>query len=139
MAITHKTCSKCKVTKKAEEFNRASGGKYLRPECKPCEKELARVRREIRESAPPVPEDYVCPICEENEEQVRGKGGEKSGAWCCDHDHETNTFRGWLCHQCNRTIGSLKDDIARLYRAIKYLEDHIKRLEELKNSINKPG
>lgn len=38
-----------------------------------------------------------------------------------DHCHVTNTFRGWLCGNCNSGIGKLGDDEQGLRRAIKYL------------------
>ena len=38
-----------------------------------------------------------------------------------DHDHTTDTFRGWLCKQCNVGIGQLGDDLEGVMRAVKYL------------------
>lgn len=38
-----------------------------------------------------------------------------------DHDHRSNTFRGWLCRLCNTGIGKLGDDILGLENAIAYL------------------
>lgn len=39
-----------------------------------------------------------------------------------DHCHFTTTPRGVLCHSCNTGIGSLRDDVALLRKAIAYLE-----------------
>jgi hypothetical protein len=39
-----------------------------------------------------------------------------------DHDHTTLAIRGLLCGGCNRGIGSLRDSIELLKRAIAYLE-----------------
>ena len=121
--MTDKTCAKCGQTKLFSEFCKASGGNYRRSECRSCEKELAKVRKLIKETAPAVPANYACPICNRNEEQVRGRGGKKSGTWCMDHDHITNKFRGWLCHQCNRALGGMNDSTERLKLAIEYLEN----------------
>ena len=41
-------------------------------------------------------------------------------------------FRGWLCHDCNRGIGNLGEDIARLQRSIEYLSDAKKHQETSK-------
>lgn len=116
-----KVCRICDQDLPLGSFCKASGGNYLRSECRACEKELGRVRKLIKETAPPVPVNHACPICKRTEEQVRGRGGKKSGTWCCDHDHDTNQFRGWLCHDCNRAIGNFNDDIDRLKTAIDYL------------------
>ena len=117
-----KNCSKCKKNLPMEQFSKASGGKYRRSECRTCEKELGKIRKLIKETAPAVPKDYVCPICNRSEQEVKDRGGKKSGAWCCDHDHITNTFRGWLCHQCNRALGGMNDSVPQLEAAIKYLK-----------------
>jgi hypothetical protein len=39
-----------------------------------------------------------------------------------DHDHKTGKVRGLLCANCNFGIGSLKDDVEILKKAILYLE-----------------
>lgn len=63
----------------------------------------------------------VCAICD-------SKGTEtKSGhryALAVDHCHITGSVRGLLCQDCNSGIGSLKDDIALLERAIDYLREY---------------
>lgn len=38
-----------------------------------------------------------------------------------DHCHDTGKVRGLLCHNCNRALGLLKDDVVALCRAIQYL------------------
>ena len=39
-----------------------------------------------------------------------------------DHDHQTGEFRGWLCHNCNLTLGNSLDDPVRLRLLADYLE-----------------
>lgn len=40
---------------------------------------------------------------------------------CVDHNHTTGVVRGILCNPCNKALGFLKDDPARLAAAIEYL------------------
>ena len=40
---------------------------------------------------------------------------------CVDHDHQTGNFRGWLCRECNLTLGHAQDSLDRLQSLIKYL------------------
>lgn len=119
-----KRCSKCLQDLPLHKFSMASGGNYTRSECKDCEKELNKIRSKIRKTVAAPADDYSCPICERTIDQIKGKGGKQSGAWCCDHDHKHNTFRGWLCHDCNRSLGIMDDNVERLQRAIKYLESN---------------
>lgn len=52
-------------------------------------------------------------------------GTKDSGArsFHVDHCHDTGKIRGLLCGNCNSGIGSLRDDIGLLKRAIEYLEN----------------
>ena len=40
-----------------------------------------------------------------DQKDVKGTGNTRNGSWVLDHDHEQETFRGWLCHKCNRALG----------------------------------
>ena len=39
-----------------------------------------------------------------------------------DHCHKTHKVRGLLCHNCNRALGLLQDDILTIKNAAEYLE-----------------
>ena len=115
-----KTCSKCKLELDDLDFSPSSGGKYLRPECKSCAKKLAKRREELKKEFGYPVSDYTCPICLKNEKELKGTGGNAS-IWVVDHNHDTDDFRGHLCHNCNRGLGVFQDNIDRLERAINYL------------------
>jgi hypothetical protein len=115
-----KTCSKCKLVLDNSRFSPSSGGKYLRPECRQCAKKLAKRREELKKEFGYPVNDYICPICLKNKDELKGTGGNAS-IWVVDHNHDTDKFRGHICHNCNRGLGVFQDDIERLERAIKYL------------------
>lgn len=55
-----------------------------------------------------------CKICGAHESEFTKK-------LAVDHCHETGKIRGILCHNCNKSLGSFKDSIEILQRAIDYL------------------
>jgi hypothetical protein len=116
-----KTCNKCNLTLHVSSFSSHSGANYLRPECRKCNAELSKVRNSLRSSTTPPADDHVCPICLLDAKQTAGKGNKRNGSWVLDHSHTTDTARGWLCHRCNRAIGSFGDDVDIMKRAIRYL------------------
>lgn len=62
----------------------------------------------------------VCAICGEEGFLIGKKGHHEKLA--IDHNHTNDNIRGLLCHNCNRALGLLKDDIKLLRWAINYLE-----------------
>ena len=123
-----KVCSKCNQYLPLSSFSMHSGGNYLRPECKNCNNELQKIRNKLREEYGMPEEGYVCPICQGSEDKVKGKGNTKNGSWVLDHCHDTESFRGWLCHKCNRALGGFDDDVEILNRAKEYLEKHLLKI-----------
>ena len=61
-----------------------------------------------------VAQEGCCAIC--RTDKMGGKG-----VFHVDHEHTTLTVRGLLCTSCNTGIGSLKESVAILQRAIDYL------------------
>jgi len=120
-----KVCNKCANALPLSHFGPANGGVYLRPECRACLNYGVKIRKGLREEHGMPPAGYQCPLCLCSEEEAQGKGGFKSSAWALDHDHDTDTFRGWLCHSCNRALGVFNDDVPRLRRAIKYIKGEL--------------
>lgn len=132
-----KSCCRCNQVKDYSEFYKdrvnKDGYSYT---CKVCRKEYEKeysktdkYRQKIRkarwkeQSIDITYEQYLqmfleqkgaCAICGSVKNQF-DKG------MCVDHNHTNGKVRGLLCTDCNRGIGSLKDDIELLKKAIEYL------------------
>lgn len=117
-----KKCSKCLKTLDHSLFSPASGGKYLRPECRECGAKLAQERLALRKQYGYPEAGHTCPICLKSEEELKGTGG-RASVWVVDHNHDTGAFRGHICHNCNRGLGVFQDDLDRIARAMQYLKD----------------
>lgn len=117
---TMKTCSKCKETKSLDDYSPSGGGTYKRSECRKCSNKLSKERKALRKEFGLPSAGYACPICQRVESEVATDGG-NAGAWVVDHNHADGSFRGWLCHKCNRGLGAFEDQTERLIRAIHYL------------------
>jgi len=125
MENQEKRCIKCAEIKNIEDFPIMVKHATVRPKrranCKECDKKLAKQRRDLKKTYGEVPEGYRCPVCLRGEAELREKTEQKS-LWALDHDHDTGAARGWLCHPCNRAIGTLGDNISNLARAILHLK-----------------
>lgn len=119
--MTEKICNKCKELKPLSEYSFHSASNYKRPECKSCNNKLSRDRKALKKISPPIPADHKCPICEKQEEELKGRGGQNRPAFVLDHNHDSVNFRGYLCHSCNRGLGTFHS-VSLLASAIKYLE-----------------
>lgn len=118
-----KTCNGCKKSLPLSCYSKSNGAKYPRSKCRECEAALSKIRTQLRKEVGSPPAGYECPVCQRNEEELKGRGGKNRSAWCCDHSHVTNKFRGWLCHDCNKGLGFLGDSSEKCDRASKYLKE----------------
>ena len=39
-----------------------------------------------------------------------------------DHSHDTDEFRGWICRECNSSIGLMGESVEGVPKALTYLE-----------------
>lgn len=114
----NKKCRICSKIKKLKEFNKHKlhfDGYDSR--CRECQNGARKLLDEIKKNAPEKTD--ICQCCGQiptHQEGMRTKG------LVCDHDHETNQFRGWICRNCNHGIGKLGDNIEGLKQALRYLE-----------------
>lgn len=117
-----KVCRKCGIEKPIDSFSRRGEGKVKRRiniDCKECISKEAKVIRDLRKTAPPVPE--VCDCC--------GKvpTGPHRKALQLDHCHKTGQFRGWICDSCNVSISRAGDTLEGVQNLVRYLSNHYVR------------
>ncbi len=79
-------------------------------------------------------QDHRCKICgiHESKNAIDKNGTVRRLA--IDHDHNTGQIRGLLCSACNTALGSFKDSVDSLKRAILYLEGSKNSKQYMPNS-----
>jgi len=114
-----KVCTYCLIEQPIKNFQN-NQKYYNRPDsrCKSCKKETTNNTNKLKKIAPPKPE--FCDCCG------------KPKKLFLDHDHQTLEIRGWICNDCNTSLGKLGDDISGLKNALFYLERD-KTLYNLRN------
>jgi hypothetical protein len=122
--VQTKLCSMCKQQVPIWDFAKEGSKGYLRYECRPCAKKQGKLVAKIKKTAPIIPDYHKCPICLRTSDELVTYGKNKKSVWVADHDHETEEFRGWLCHKCNLGLGNLGDDLNRCMRAAEYLKNN---------------
>jgi len=141
---THASCGKCSTMKEHTAFHKCKTNKDgLSYWCKECSCRLSREHhaRRMREDKDYrtqkrsiyflhtygltlteyeqklVSQGNICTIC--------GTSLPSTGLLThLDHDHKTGKLRDFLCTNCNRGLGSFKDSITNLEKAIMYLKTH---------------
>jgi hypothetical protein len=109
--LTSRKCRICQQLKSLKDF-RENGRKIAKENrCKSCINSENKIRADLKKIAPPKPNKCEC--CNRITSKL-----------CLDHCHDTLQFRGWICHQCNRGIGQLGDNIAGLEMAMRYLRNN---------------
>lgn len=121
-------CNNCGIVQPANNFQHMQSGEIKR-KCRTCAREQSNLIKYLKSVHPYPDETYACPICTRSIDQIGRKGQRRLQNWVLDHCHDTETYRGWLCHHCNTGLGSFKDDIDRIRNAVSYLQKHKDTLE----------
>lgn len=147
VALRHKKCARCKVTKPYNEFYMRDGGRYVTSMCIDCSKEyyeenkdhIREMRRKQRLGLPLGTYNYLlgvygakCGICGTTEPVGTGSNNKQ---FSIDHDHRTGLVRGLLCTNCNVGIGMLQHRASLLKSAIEYLSREGHSVEEISSLI----
>ena len=126
------TCIKCDIEQPVTQFIAMKSGEIKRT-CKSCKNGHKSVIKKLRKENEYPSEDYCCPVCDRDLEELSKYGQIRMKTWVLDHCHETNTFRGWICHHCNTGLGAFSDETTRLANAMRYLDTHRAKLEKAEN------
>jgi hypothetical protein len=116
-------CLTCeRVLPTASFYTDARTPSGLRASCKDCTKRSTRtstlrLKYGLTEAAYAelvLDQDGVCAVC----------GEVPPRALVVDHCHRTGKVRALLCDACNKALGLMKDDSARLRMAARYVDYH---------------
>ena len=116
-------CKDCGVFQPISQFQVMQSGEIKR-KCRTCARDQASTVARLRKENPYPDEDYCCPICNRHMNEIAKHGQQKLQVWVLDHCHDTETFRGWVCFNCNTGLGGFKDNLTITENAVNYLRKH---------------
>tara|TARA_R110000824_G_scaffold334688_1_gene521275 strand:- start:300 stop:722 length:423 start_codon:yes stop_codon:yes gene_type:complete len=119
-------CNNCGFIWPKHYFQHLSSGEIKR-RCRNCKNEQKKLVRYLKNTNTYPDEKYRCPICDRSIEELGRKGQTMLLTWVLDHCHASETFRGWLCFNCNTGLGAFKDNINNVGKAYEYLDNHIQK------------
>ena len=121
-------CIKCNTQQPIDQFsamNYASDKPTeIKRTCRTCMRNQSNLVKKLKQQHPYPADDYKCPICDRDIEEIGKYNQPRLQNWVLDHCHDTGTFRGWLCHHCNVGLGGFKDSLTRLKKAVIYMTRH---------------
>ena len=114
-SVYHKLCVECgkmldSNTGYVNAKSQRTGKLYLNSACRPCHNHRTRVVAKLKLKHPRPPAGTPCECC-----------GRVSKLHL-DHSHATDAFRGWICRECNSSIGLMGDSTEGVRKALTYLE-----------------
>lgn len=129
-----KECTKCKVLKSLENYNKYVHKNCLKAVCKECETKRTQVwtennknRAERSRRNSYFKRKYGISL-DEYEDMAKSQDGKclicnevNKRNLAVDHCHKSGKVRGLLCLNCNTGLGQFKDDPELLEKAISYL------------------
>ena len=116
-------CNNCGIVQPVQNFQHMLAGEIKR-KCSTCKRNETNIVRHLKTIHTYPDENYLCPICNRDIEELGKKGQMRLQTWVLDHCHDTEVFRGWLCSNCNTGLGAFKDDLKRVTNACEYLNQH---------------
>jgi hypothetical protein len=125
-----KVCRDCQKRLSIFEFEKnqksIAGKISRRGSCRPCRSgkkpipSKARNEFEKQSPMPPIGKNFTCPICQKTIMR------QFKNDVVLDHSHQSGEIRGWICRQCNSSIGMLDENISVMERAILWVLGDLK-------------
>ena len=125
-----KVCRDCQQRLTIFEFEKnqksIAGKISRRGSCRNCRSSKkpipSRARNEFEKISPmpPIGKNFTCPICHKTIMR------QFKNDVVLDHSHESGEIRGWICRQCNSSIGMLDENISVMERAILWVLGDLK-------------
>tara|TARA_B100000035_G_scaffold290513_1_gene277670 strand:- start:245 stop:679 length:435 start_codon:yes stop_codon:yes gene_type:complete len=122
-------CNNCGERQPVDQFQHMQSGEIKR-KCRTCSRNQSRLVKELKTKHPYPDKNYCCPICTRTIDEIGSKGQKRLQNWVLDHCHDSETFRGWLCHHCNTALGAFSDSLDRVKKAVLYLKEHEEKMNE---------
>jgi len=119
-------CNNCGVVQPVQNFQHMLAGEIKR-KCRSCAREQSKLIKHLKTIHAYPDTNYTCPICDRSIHEVGRKGQKMLQSWVLDHCHTTETFRGWVCFNCNTGLGAFKDDVNKVGKAHEYLISHLQK------------
>ncbi len=134
-------CRTCKKIKPLKSFHVKTPLKnnagILDRRCNDCNTIKSREQTVRRNAMAKPPDDYRCPICRKNKEELSNHTivvdeftykklvRKFRKIWVVDHDHVTGEIRGIICNGCNIRNGQFEDNIDQMERAKQWLKGEL--------------
>lgn len=138
-------CCTCKAYKPLSEYHKDKTTRYgVSVSCKECSNDRSKTLHKNRMLSDPTyalnkknqyikhkwgmsREEYDARLLAQDGKCAVCKQEQPTAYWHLDHNHKTGALRDFLCSNCNRGIGHLKEDLTILNNAIEYLTKHAER------------
>ena len=111
------SCKQCEIKKKLNKYHEGGGKEEQKKRSFRALMRSYGISEEIYEQER-VKQNYKCLLCGTDEKD------QPHGRLYVDHCHETGKYRGLLCNLCNVALGSFKDNVEVIQKAIEYLNEN---------------
>ena len=111
------TCIECGIKQRLDKYHNNGGKQAQKQRSFRALMRSYGITEEVYEQER-IKQDYKCFLCGSPEAE------QPHGRLHVDHCHETGKYRGLLCNLCNVALGSFKDNVEVIQKAVEYLNEN---------------